>query len=429
MYPRNLASMLLEAAQDSPVILLNGARQTGKSTLAQTLYPPARRPPYLSLDDLTVLAAATQSPQDFVDGLPERVILDEVQRAPGLFLALKRAVDRDRTPGRFFLTGSANVLALPKLSESLAGRMEIHTLWPLSQGELRGREEAFVDGVFSADRIERVEPVGPDALIRAIVAGGYPESLNRDSPRRRDAWFRGYLTTLLQRDVKDLSNIEGLKDLPNLLALLASRAGALLNLSDLARSLGLPNTTLRRYLTLLEAVFLVVPLAAWAGNIGKRLVKAPKLYLNDTGLLCHLLGLNDEALLSDRNKLGPVLENFVVMELIKQAGWSAKQPRIHHFRTQTGQEVDVVLETADGKLVGVEVKAAGTVTEGAFKGLWRLREETGERFRRGIVLYCGEQTVSFGEDLIAAPVSALWAWRSRAVGEAAADAASRGLLP
>ena len=409
-YPRNLQNLILDAAGDSPVVLINGARQTGKSTLLQQLYPPQQKPLYLTLDDVTVLSAATTSPEDFLATLPDRVLIDEIQRAPELFLALKQVVDRDRAPGRFLLTGSANVLALPKLSESLAGRMEIYTLWPLSQGEVRSHCETFIQTTLGASKPLPVTPVTITELMTLLVAGGYPESLKRSAGQRRRAWFQGYLTTLLQRDIRDLSQIEGLTALPNVLTLLASRAGGLLNVSDLARSLNVPTTTLRRYLTLLEMVFLTVPLPAWSSNIGKRLVKAPKMYLNDTGLLCHLLGLDESGLLNDRNKLGPVLENFVVLELLKQAGWSDPPPRLYHFRTQTGQEVDLVLELSRDRLIGIEIKAASTVQNNDFKGLRRLYDSVGDRLHRGIVLYSGEQSVAFDGRLWAVPISALWQW-------------------
>lgn len=409
-YPRNLAAPLLDACRDSPVVLLNGARQTGKSTLVQTLFPGAAEavPVYLSFDDLTLLAAAKAAPQDFVDGLPCPVILDEIQRVPELFLPLKRAVDRDRRPGRFILTGSANVLALPRLADSLAGRMEVLTLWPLSQGELRSRRENGVDLLFG----DALPAAGPSLSAQAwadlLTAGGYPEAVQRSDPRRRDAWFRSYLTTLLQRDVAALSRVEGLTAFPDLLSLLATRTGALLNRSDLSRSVGLSDSSMRRYLTLLEMVFLTLPLPAWSANLGKRLVKAPKLYLNDAGLLCHLLGCDREALLTDRKQLGMVLESFVILEVWKQLGWSEKLARPYHFRTQAGQEVDLVLEAQNGRLVGLEIKAGTSVSDKAFAGLRLLAEATGERFHRGVVLYTGAQTVAFGDRLHALPVSLLW---------------------
>ena len=419
MYRRLLTKPLTDALVDSPVVLVNGARQTGKTTLVQSL--AAQRPAtYLTLDDIGVLSAARSDPQGFLAGLSGPVVLDEVQHAPGLFPALKAAVDKQRTPGRFLLTGSANVLLLPKLSESLAGRMEVLTLWPLAQAELVPAEHAgaagnLVDALFSDALFAERMPAGQDLpatepadLIRRLLGGGYPEPLARSSPERRRAWFNSYLTTILQRDVRDIANIEGLTDLPRLLALLASRTSSLLNQADVSRASGLPYTTLLRYLALLEATFLVQMLPPWSSNLGQRLVKAPKVTLCDTGLAASLLGLDGERLTGDGAMRGQLLETFVTMEMRKQAGWSRTQPGLFHWRTAAQQEVDLLLEDAAGRLVGIEVKASGTASASDFKGLKALAEATGSRFLRGVVLYSGNQTVPFGERLHALPLSALW---------------------
>lgn len=409
MIRRNLTKNLLDALSDSPVVLLNGARQTGKSTLVQQLAAESYPARYLTHDDATVLAAARHDPRGFLSGLETPVILDEVQRAPELFPAIKAAVDRRRRPGQFLLTGSANALLLPRLSESLVGRMEILTLWPFSQGELEKVRDRFVDTVFAPSLSSFHDRSFDKAeLLQRMQIGGYPEAVARAAAARRDAWFRSYITTLMQRDVRDLANIEHLTALPRLLALLAARATALLNFTELSRSLGLPQSTLKRYMALLEMIFLYQPLPAWSANLGKRLVKAPKIILNDTGLITHALGLNEERLLSNPTLLGPLMENFVVMELKKQIGWSARPPQLFHFRAQTGQEVDLLLEDAAGRVVGVEVKDSSTLSAYDFKGLRFLREALGKRFLRGFVLYLGSESVPFGPDLQAMPVSALW---------------------
>lgn len=415
LYPRHLKPLLIAAAQDTPVILVNGARQTGKSTLLTKLFPEEIALHSITFDDVATLAAAKASPQSFFNDLPRGTLIDEVQHAVDLFLSVKQAVDTNRVPGRFFLTGSANIMTLPKLSESLAGRIEIHTLWPFSQGELRFRQEGFIDTLFSDASLSPVPAISTPDLLKLLTAGGYPEAVAKEDYRRRSAWFTGYLTSILQRDVRDLSNIEGLTSLPNLLALLASRTGALLNASDLSRSLGLPATTLKRYLTLLEMVFITVPIAPWFKNIGKRLVKSPRIYMNDTGLLCHLLGVDEEGLAGNRNLLGPVLENFVVMELLKQSGWSKHRVKLFHYRTITGQEVDIVLALPNGRLIGIEVKSVSKLTSESFKGLQYLQAETGQDFHRGIILYTGTETLSFGERLTALPVSALWEMNATSV--------------
>ena len=267
------------------------------------------------------------------------------------------------------MTGSANVLLLPKLSESLAGRIEIHTLWPLSQGELAGNQDSFIDAVFkSRFNADKTKGENWHKLVPRLVRGGYPEMLHRTETQRRRAWFGSYITTLLQRDVRDISNVRDLADLPRLLSLLASRAAALLDYADVSRSLSMPQTTLKRYVGLLEATFLIQMLPAWFTNIGKRLVKSPKLLLNDTGLLVHLLGADADRLRNDPTLGGSIVENFVAMELLKQRGWSKLQPNIFHFRTHNGDEVDVVLEDRSGRIVGVEIKATATVGRGPLQG-------------------------------------------------------------
>ncbi len=415
MYSRNLLGPLREALDDTPVVLLNGARQTGKSTLARGLASDAFPARYLTLDDAAVLSAAQTAAEDFVAALGGPVVLDEVQRAPGLFLALKAAVDRERRPGRFLLTGSADVMMLPRVAESLAGRIEVLTLWPLSQGEIEGAREGFVDALFSgrAGELAPVEGLARDELVARVLAGGYPEVLARPAGRRRRAWFGSYVTSILQRDVRDIANIEGLAALPRLLALLAARTGALVNFAELARSSGIPQSTLKRYLALLEATFLVQPLPAWSGNLGKRLTKSPKLLLSDTGLAAYLLGLDAAQGDEVPSLFGSLLENFVAMEVRKQLAWSETQPRLYHFRMQGEQELDLLLEDSRGRIVGIEVKARGSVDGRDFRHLAHLAGLLGRRFVAGVVLYAGTETLAFGPNLYAMPVSAVWRLEAR----------------
>ena len=408
LYPRNLAPRLREALADRPVVLLNGARQVGKSTLVQGL-TEGDQAQYLTLDDATVLAAASGDPAGFVAGLQGPVILDEVQRAPELFLALKASVDRDRRPGRFLLTGSANVYVLPRVSESLAGRMEILTLWPLSQGEIEGVVEGFVDALFAKTfPVPRGGALDRGELFERMLRGGFPEMVDKPSESRRRAWFNSYTTSILQRDVRDLTQIEDLAALPRLLSLLAARATTLLNYSELSRSSGIPASTLKRYFALLEATFLALTLPAWSTNLSKRLVKSPKLLLNDTGLLASSLGLSPERLEEDSRLAGPLLENFVFQEIRKQVSWSRVQPALFHYRTQAGQEVDLLLEDPSGRIAGVEVKMGSTVQEKDVRALRDLADALGPRFVRGVLLYTGERAVPFSEKILALPVHALW---------------------
>ena len=409
MRGRHATDALLDALHDTPAVYLQGARQTGKSTLVRAVAERQHPAQYLTLDTAAVLAAALNDPEGFVAGLERPVVIDEVQRAPALALAIKAAVDSDRRPGQFLLTGSASVMSLPALSDSLAGRMELHTLWPFSQGELANVRETFVDRVF-AERLVTPDtvPNTEKSLVDRVCTGGYPEIQTRRSHARRQAWFDSYVDAILQRDVRELANIERLSELPRLLALLASRAGELLNFADLARTLGIPQTTLKRYMTLMEMTFLVRLLPACFSNLGKRLAKAPKLLLADTGLLTHLVEADENRLRRNRTLLGHVLENFVAMELIKQLGWSERRCRLFHFRTESGAEVDLVLEDRAGRLVGVKVKSAAAARQQDFRGLETLARLTGDRFVRGVVLCTGTTAVPFGRNLFALPVSQLW---------------------
>jgi hypothetical protein len=279
----------------------------------------------------------------------------------------------------------------------------------LSQGELTGNQDTFIDAVFkSRFNADNIKGENWHRLVARIVHGGYPEMLHRTDTQRRRAWFGSYITTILQRDVRDISHVRDLGDLPRLLSLLASRAASLLDYADLSRSLAMPQTTLKRYVGLLEATFLIQMLPAWFTNIGKRLVKAPKLLLNDAGLLVHLLGADADRLRDDPTLGGNVLENFVVMELLKQRGWSKVQPNLFHFRTHNGDEVDVVLEDPSGRIVGVEIKATATVGASHFKGLRALADAAGNRFVRGILLHAGSAAIPFDKNLLALPMPSLW---------------------
>jgi len=407
VFRRHLASQVLAALADTPVVLLHGARQAGKSTLAMELAGGPHPARYLTLDDAAVLAAAKSDPAGFIAGLEGPVVLDEVQRAPELFLPIKLAVDRDRRPGRFLLTGSVNVLLLPRLSESLAGRMEVLTLWPLSQGEIDGVVEDFIDRAFASAFPLPASVMHREGVARRIACGGFPEVVLR-APSRRPAWFRSYLTTISQRTVRDLAAIERLHQVPRLLSVLAGRTGTLLNTADLSRTLGIPLTTLQRYLALLQTAFLLYLLPAWTPGVRGRVLKSPKVLLVDTGLAAHLVGLDGRGLLTNVELWGAFVETFVAVELLKQTGWSATRCSLYHFRTARGEEVDVVLESPDGRVVGVEVKAYVSIDASDFRGLRVLAQAAGRRFLRGILLYFGEEAVPFGDNLYALPISSLW---------------------
>lgn len=420
MLARHITPLLLDALSDTPVVVINGARQSGKSTLVQSLAEASLsqtatpRRQYLTLDDAVVLNAAKSDPAGFINGLSGPVTLDEVQRAPELFLAIKAAVDRNRLPGRYLLTGSADVLLLPGIADSLAGRVEVLSLWPLSCAELAGspvlnRADWLFNGDLSALAIAPSNSNDRSNLIDRLLAGGFADAVARTAPRRRAAWFDSYVQSILQRDVRDLAHIKQLTAIPNLLQLLATRSASLLNFAELSRSSGLPQSTLKRYFALLEMLFLVVRVPPWERNAGKRLVKASKVFLPDSGLLCHLMGETANGMAVRAGLPGPVVETFVLAELLKHLAFSAQRLTLWHYRTQTHIEVDFILENRMGQLTGIEVKASTTVDGKDFKGLRHLQETEPSTFQRGIVLYGGREVVPFGDRLWAVPLAMWWA--------------------
>lgn len=406
MYKRNITQDFLESLQDTPVLLLNGARQAGKSTLVKSLIGTDHQ--YYTMDDPTTLSSIKKDPLMFLEGLTGPTIFDEVQRTPELFLPLKKVVDNNKIPGYFVLTGSANILSLPRIADSLAGRIEIHTLWPLSQGEIEGHKEDFINTIFNKELPLPQKHISLEDLVDRLITGGYPAPLQRSTGNRQQKWFSSYLSTILEKDIRELSNIEGLTEIPSLMHLCAARCGTLLNMTEFSRSLGLAHSTLKRYLTLLEKTYLLVSLPAWSKNLSKRLVKTPKIYLNDTGLLTHLVDFNKTRLLNDKNFLGHVLENFVVMELKKQMTWSQQRSTIYHYRTHSQKEVDIILEAPDSRVIGIEVKLAHAVSAKDFDGINSLEEDIGPHLHRGIVFYMGREIIPFGRNKHALPLSLLW---------------------
>lgn len=406
-YPRFVLQHLCDALADTPVVAVNGARQVGKSTLVTELLTRPRRAQFITLDDRTQRAAALTDPVGFVqrEGL---IVIDEVQRVPDLLPAIKTEVDRDRRPGRFLLTGSARLLSTAEMSASLAGRVEIIDLWPLSQGEIGRKRERFVDAIFSWDGSLRrgSDLTRMDYLTRAC-AGGFPEPLARTGRRRR-AWFANYATTVLQRMVSDIADVNRLTAMPALLRLCAARTANELNVRDIADDVGLPYRTVGAYLAHLQSSFLVQLVPAWSRNLTSKVVHRPKVLIADSGLAAHLIGVDEGALADPTGPAGPILETFVAMEIRKQLDWNDVDAEMFHFRDRGGAEVDIVLESRAGKVAGVEVKASSTVRSEDFRGLRLLLERLGDRFAGGIVLYTGRDAVPFGDRLAAIPIAALW---------------------
>jgi predicted AAA+ superfamily ATPase len=398
---------LREALSDTPVVLVHGPRQCGKTTLAMRVGERLGFE-YFNLDEEPLRQAARADPTGFVEGLPERAVIDEVQRAPDLFLAIKLAVDRRRTAGRFLLTGSTNILLLRDLADSLAGRIGTIRLHPFAQCEFARRPAALLGKLLSGKFVmARGRRAGEDLAAR-IATGGFPAAAARRTPGRRAQWYADYVESLVQRDVRDLARIASLHVLPRLLKLAASQTARLLNITDLAGPFQLSRPTIRDYVTLLERVFVIEELQPWHGNRLSRLIKTPKLHVADTGLACALLGLGPRDLWSDRETFGQLLETFVYGELRRQASALDEPIEFAHFRDKDGLEVDIVLEHSGAKVSGVEVKSASSVNAADLRGLRRLKDVVGTRFACGVILYDGDVTVAFADDLFAVPITELW---------------------
>lgn len=414
---RHITPRILEALKASPVVFLNGARQTGKSTLVQTTIAPKmgtqnNPAPYFTLDRPIYLASASSAPEAFLTSHEGPIIIDEVQFAPELFRALKivvdeaRLVDKEQANGNYLLTGSANILALPKLSDSLVGRMAILPLYPFTAAE------ATYSPAGSLERIMKLDFKGINdrglSLLDAIKRATYPEIAMADADTRR-VWFDGYITTILQRDVKEITQIEKSSLLPHLLAVLAARTGGLMNDAEIAREAGLNSVTGKSYRNILKLMFLTFDVKPWFRNVNKRLVKSPKGYLQDTSMICHLLDYSIDDIAEKRPELfGHLIENFVATELVKQLNNSDIKAELFHFRTSDAKEVDFVLEKPDGSVFAIEVKKNENVTINDFKGIKVLQELTGDDFTGGIVFYSGKEVVPFGKNLWAVPFFALW---------------------
>ncbi len=405
LFPRRIEPRVVEAMSDTPVVLLAGPRQAGKTTLVRQVAGRGLR--YLTLDDERTLLAARQDPVGLIRSL-DRAVIDEVQRAPQLLLAIKKSVDEDRRPGRFLLTGSANLMALPTVADSLAGRMETLTLLPLSQGEIEGASANWLDCVY-AGQIPRLRPLArAPSLVDRVLRGGYPEALARPTSRRRVTWARQYLDALIQRDVREVAQVDHLDRMSRFLNALAQVAGQMCNYTRLAGEVGLDGKTAAKYVGILEQMYLLRRVDVWARNRLNRIVKTPKLHFIDSGLLSALLDLSAEEVASDRTRFGNVLETFVFGELLKHATTAEGDYRVLYYRDSDKVEVDLVIESAAGQLVGVEVKAAATIKESDLRGLRKFAGLAGGQFKMGVLLYDGDDTLPLGDGLWAAPLATLW---------------------
>ena len=406
LYPRYITPALKTALADTPVVCLLGPRQAGKTTLVQQLRP---KKTYISFDDQNLLNAARNDPLGFVEGLPESVILDEVQRVPELMPAIKSAVDRQRTPGRFLLTGSANLLLLPRVQESLAGRVEIVQLHPLTEMEKQGSKKSLLKALLAGDIKTDLAATGNtvSGIPEAICSGGYPEPNARTASRARQ-WYRQYLDAIMQRDVSDVATVRDKNNLSQMMNMLAYRTANLLNISSLSGDLGIDRQTAEKYTGILEQLFLVRRLPAWHSNRGKRLVRTPKVHVIDSGLAATLNRLTTGDWRSQSTDFGALLESFVVQQLIGQAGWVDNDLTFSHYRDKDKVEVDLVIEQGR-KVWGVEVKRSATLQKKVGAGLTRIAAQAGKNFQGGILLYSGVHCLPLTtRSCFAVPLNKLW---------------------
>lgn len=401
--PRHLKNHMDIAMQDTPVVLINGPRQSGKTTLVKEYSPIL---PYYTLDDDNILNVAKHDPIGFINRL-DRAIIDEVQRAPELLRAIKLSVDQNRKPGRFLLTGSANLLALPQIGDSLAGRMEILTLLPLSHTEIHRRENHFFNSIKTQSWPQQTSFLSQEEMIPQVLTGGYPEMLTRPDPARRNAWAKSYIKAIVERDVKDISSIEKLVEMPKLLEVLAHQSGNLTNFTQIGGQLTLDAKTAQKYVGLLETLFLVQQLKPWHNNKLNRLLKTPKVYFLDSGLLTCLNRITKERIESDHAFFGALLETWVYGELLKTISLTDESWSIYYYRDKDQVEVDFILENYAGHIIGIEVKASQTIFNQDFKGLRKIAMLAGDRWICGIVLYNGNKCLPFGDNLWAIPFSLL----------------------
>ncbi len=392
MINRTILKDLQEALAVFPVVLLCGARQVGKSTLVLSLCEH-----YITLDDITQLDGARADPKRFIQDLPRPIVIDEIQKAPELLPAIKEEVDRKRKNGDFLLTGSANLLGSKKGGESLAGRMGVMELLPLSCREMANRADAnLADDLFSAEWPNNKIPQSGNLLLDSLLQGGYPELQKIHTQRGRNLWFSSYVSTYIERDVRDIGELRHIDRFIHLLNILAPRSATLLNKAELSRTAGIEQKTLTNYLSLLEMVFQIKRIQPYSANLGKRFVKSPKLFFTDSGVLCHLLGLNSKETLRNSSYYGAILETFVFTELLKAVQYSESPTRLWHYRTSDQHEIDLLIER-DGKVIPVEIKAAKTVRKKDFKHIEDLQSRN-STVKNGVIFYQGEQLVPFGKN-------------------------------
>jgi len=408
MIPRGLQPVLIKKMKYSPVILIHGPHQCGKTTLAEHV-GKSQGYSYYTLDDPNIRNQARSDPKGFIGNTRTSMIIDEIQMAPELFRVIKMSVDQDGIPGRFILTGSTNLLHVPDLANALTGRMEVLHLYPLSQHEItQSHSPVFLERLFAeVFQTQRHEPLGID-LAHRMVRGGYPEALKSPSDQARTSWYRNYANALIQRDILDLEKIQLMDVIPRLLSIAASLSGQLFNMEDIASKVQISHDMMRDYMTLMERQFLINQLPPWYGNRMKRLTKKPKMHIGDSGLACTLLRVGSDSLEKNCSLLGQLLESFVVEELRRQGSYSPQDYEFYHYCDTDGVEVDLLVELSSFELAAIEVKASSKVVQSDFNGLRKIKSIEGDRLKVGVLLYDGEICSSFGDGMYAVPLRLLW---------------------
>ena len=405
MYIRFAKTKVEAALSDTCVVLISGPRQSGKTTLAADF--ASDRIPFLTLDDTSALRSAIDDPVGYVRGL-DRAVIDEIQRAPDLLLAIKGLVDDDKTPGRFLLTSTTNLSTVSKVAESLAGRMEVIRLLPLSQAEIIGRKSGFIDRAFARKRPMADHMIVGDEIVENVLSGGYPKALAQTRRSRKLDWYRSYLDAVIQGDVRDVAQIEQFAVMPKLISMLANRSGQLINYSGIAADLDINHVTTKKYVGVFEILSLVHTLHPWHSDRLKRLIRSPKLHFLDSGLLAAMRNVSLDVVRKDKSAFGAILETFVFSELQKIASWSDQHCAFSHFLDKEKNGVSFVMENGGGEVVGIQVKFSATVSTRDFSGLRKLAGACGKKFVQGMVLYDHDKVVPFGENMYAAPLSCLW---------------------
>ncbi len=406
-YKRYARTKIKEALSDTPVVFIMGARQSGKTTLAKTMTTDNWE--FVDLDVQTQRDLIRQDPLEFIHSRQDKMlIIDEIQRLPELLLVIKQSVDNHREPGRFLLTGSANALVLPSVVDSLAGRIETILLSPLSECEINDSKPTFLTSILHTKTPIASQTVSKDYLINRVVTGCFPEPLQRQKKHRISAWYKQYIHSLIQKDMEALTHIDQPDNMLKLLKLTAYFSSKLINFSEIGNKINLNKDTTKKYIRLIEHLFLLRQLPAWHSNQSKRLSKTPKLHVCDTGMACAIRDIDETYLMQNPTEQGSLLETFVINELYKQSAWLAQDITFYHYRDKDKVEVDCIMENARGDCFAIEVKASSTLTVKDFKGLNRFKTVAGQRFKIGLLLYTGHKTLPFGENLFAVPISALW---------------------